>query len=191
MATVTGLTAERMLEIEAASIVDGEVVGDDLILTRHDETEINAGNVRGATGDQGVQGPPGLGLTVGTLALRPAADGTQGLYAASDEMILYGDTGVWEYIRHLNGDNVYSLPDLSGTDVVVTNTGTKPTTITYNRQAGSRLLASVIAYNADDTVNTVTHSVYAMNGTTVLYSILETYSYSSGLWTGTAVTVTP
>lgn len=56
MATVTGLTAERMLEIEAASIVDGEVVGDDLILTRHDETEINAGNVRGPIGPQGPEG---------------------------------------------------------------------------------------------------------------------------------------
>ncbi len=43
MATVTGLTAERMLEIEAASVVDGEVVGGNLILTKHDETEIDAG----------------------------------------------------------------------------------------------------------------------------------------------------
>lgn len=191
MATVTGLTAERMLEIEAASIVDGEVVGDDLILTRHDETEINAGNVRGATGPQGIQGVPGLGITVGTLAARPAANGARGMYAATDEMILFGDTGVWEYIRHLNGDTIYSLPDLTGTDVVVTNTGTKPTTITYNRQAGSRLMDSVFTYNADDTVNTITHTIYAMDGTTALYSVLETYSYSSGLWTGTAVTVTP
>lgn len=53
MATVTGLTAARMLAIEAASIVDGEVVGDDLILTKHNGTTINAGNVRGATGPAG------------------------------------------------------------------------------------------------------------------------------------------
>ena len=33
MATVTGLTADRMLAIEAASVVDGDVVGDNLILT--------------------------------------------------------------------------------------------------------------------------------------------------------------
>ena len=38
MATVTGLTADRMLEIEGASVVDGEVVGGDLILTKHDGT---------------------------------------------------------------------------------------------------------------------------------------------------------
>lgn len=47
MATITGLTAARMAAIEAASIVDGEVVGDNLILTRNDTTTINAGNVRG------------------------------------------------------------------------------------------------------------------------------------------------
>ena len=54
MATVTGLTAERMLEIEANSIVDGEVVGDNLILTKHDASTINAGSVRGPTGSPGV-----------------------------------------------------------------------------------------------------------------------------------------
>lgn len=51
MATITGLTADRMLAIEAESIVDGEVVGDHLILTKHDGTQIDAGVV---------VGPPGL-----------------------------------------------------------------------------------------------------------------------------------
>jgi len=54
MATITGLTAARMEAIEAASIVDGEVVGDNLILTKYDTTTINAGNVRGPTGSPGV-----------------------------------------------------------------------------------------------------------------------------------------
>lgn len=46
MATVTGLTAARMLEIEANSIVDGTVneIGS-LILTKHDGTQIDAGGV--------------------------------------------------------------------------------------------------------------------------------------------------
>jgi microcystin-dependent protein len=45
MATVTGLTAERMLEIEAASVVDGTINGSGhLILTTHDGTNIDAGN---------------------------------------------------------------------------------------------------------------------------------------------------
>lgn len=60
MATVTGLTAARMLEIEGKSIVEGEVIGDDLILTKYDGTTTNAGHVVGATGPQGPQGIPGV-----------------------------------------------------------------------------------------------------------------------------------
>lgn len=45
MATVTGLTAERMRQIEAGSIVDGKIdASGHLILTRYDETEIDAGD---------------------------------------------------------------------------------------------------------------------------------------------------
>lgn len=55
MATVNGLTKERMLEIEAASIVDGEVdVNGYLILEKHDGSTINAGNIKGTrTGHTG------------------------------------------------------------------------------------------------------------------------------------------
>lgn len=56
MATVTGFTAERMQNIEDATVVDGNIVGDDLILITNDATEINAGSVRGP---QGIQGPIG------------------------------------------------------------------------------------------------------------------------------------
>jgi hypothetical protein len=61
MATITGLTAERMLEIEAASVVDGDVSGDSLFLTRKDGSLINAGNVRGPVGPAG---PMGSALSV-------------------------------------------------------------------------------------------------------------------------------
>jgi hypothetical protein len=61
MATITGLTAARMLEIEAASVVDGDIVGDDLILARQDGSIINAGNVRGTLGPAG---PMGSSLSV-------------------------------------------------------------------------------------------------------------------------------
>lgn len=63
MATITGLTAARMIAIEEASVIDGEVVGDDLILTRQSGSQINAGSVRGP---QGIQGPAGSDLTVVT-----------------------------------------------------------------------------------------------------------------------------
>lgn len=57
MATVTGLTKERMEAIEAASIVDAHLDVDDLVLVRFDETEVNVGSVRGATGSPGVTEP--------------------------------------------------------------------------------------------------------------------------------------
>lgn len=55
MATVTGLTAERMEAIEAASIVDGEVNGSGhLILTTHGGATIDAGSVIGDVPEQDV-----------------------------------------------------------------------------------------------------------------------------------------
>jgi Concanavalin A-like lectin/glucanases superfamily len=61
MATVTGLTAERMLEIEAASVVDGDIVDGELILTKHDGSQVNAGSV---IGPPGPVGPVGSDLEV-------------------------------------------------------------------------------------------------------------------------------
>lgn len=67
MTIITGLTAARMLEIEAASIVDGNIVGNDLILTNHGGQTINAGNVRGI---QGLPGPIGRNRIInGDLAV--------------------------------------------------------------------------------------------------------------------------
>lgn len=54
MATVTGLTAARMLEIENASVVNGTVDGaHNLILTTKGGTPINAGYVKGTPGAPG------------------------------------------------------------------------------------------------------------------------------------------
>ncbi len=60
MATITSYTKTKIDSVEAASIVDGDIVGDDLILTRFDGVTINAGNVRGS---QGVEGPAGGEVT--------------------------------------------------------------------------------------------------------------------------------
>jgi hypothetical protein len=56
MAKVTGFTADRMLVIENETVVDGEVQGDNLILTTREGTPINAGNVRGPIGPTGPAG---------------------------------------------------------------------------------------------------------------------------------------
>jgi hypothetical protein len=57
MATVTGLTAERTLDIEANFIVGASVNGSgQLILTKNNGTTFNAGVVKGAAGAAGVSG---------------------------------------------------------------------------------------------------------------------------------------
>lgn len=69
MATVTGYTAERMKVIEDTTVVGGNVVGDNLILTKRDASVINAGSVRGP---QGIQGVPGE-VSLATLKARVPA----------------------------------------------------------------------------------------------------------------------
>ena len=64
MATITGYTAAHMDAIEASVVVDGDVVADHLILTKHDGSTIDAGNVRGATGATGATGSPNPAGTV-------------------------------------------------------------------------------------------------------------------------------
>jgi microcystin-dependent protein len=69
MATVTGFTAERMLEIEGASVIEGEIVAGNLILTKHDGTQINAGPVLGPAGPAGPPGPAGVNAIPGEVRL--------------------------------------------------------------------------------------------------------------------------
>lgn len=119
MATVTAFTAQRMQEIEDGTVVDGLVVGDDLILTRRDDSQINAGNVRGAAGPQGLQGPQGIqgpqglqgiqgpiGLTgpqgpAGTSETRPIAARLGGFGSlASGGIQVYGGPGAVDTILY-------------------------------------------------------------------------------------------
>lgn len=58
MATVTGLTAAKMLELADENIVAAEIVGDELILTTRGGALINAGVVVGDVGPTGPTGPP-------------------------------------------------------------------------------------------------------------------------------------
>lgn len=76
--TVTGLTAARMEEIEDASVVDGNVVGNNLHLVTHGGTVIDAGNVRGPIG------PSGSAFTICTSTTRPT-----GLTLADEGLAIY------------------------------------------------------------------------------------------------------
>lgn len=68
MATITGLTADRMIEIEGASVISGAIVANHLILTKFDGTTIDAGLL--PPGPQGPEGPAG-GLIPGEIKLWP------------------------------------------------------------------------------------------------------------------------
>lgn len=77
MATVTGYTAEHLEELLDESFVEAEVVGDDLILTKRGGDTVNAGDVRGPIGPNGV-GVPNGGATGRVLTKLSPADGDAG-----------------------------------------------------------------------------------------------------------------
>lgn len=72
MATVTVFTAERMQAIEDSTVVDGSVVGDNLILETRDGTPIDAGNVRGPAG---ADAAPGSVTVVADTTIIRTSDG--------------------------------------------------------------------------------------------------------------------
>lgn len=86
MATVTGLTAERMLEIEGASVISGAIVNDHLILTKFDGTTIDAGAL--PPGPTGPQGPAGVASIPGEIKAWPntvlPVQGTYGKWVWAD-----------------------------------------------------------------------------------------------------------
>jgi hypothetical protein len=84
MATVTGLTADRMIEMENATIIAGNVVGGDLILVTKDGTNINAGSVIGPIG------PAGASFIVCTSTTRPsltAGEAGKAIYETDTKLI--------------------------------------------------------------------------------------------------------
>ena len=132
MTTVTSLTADRMLAIEAASVVDGDVVGDNLILTKHDGSQINAGSVRGPQGDQG---PVGSDLSV--LNAIPVLDvgiinqiraGRQLTAADFTNMGVSAPLGLW---------NLSDLTDVSGNGRNLLNKGAVPFDVGINGAANT------------------------------------------------------
>lgn len=56
LVTVTAFTAARSLEIEETAIVEGKIVGDNLVLTNRRGEDQVAGNVRGPKGNKGDAG---------------------------------------------------------------------------------------------------------------------------------------
>jgi hypothetical protein len=121
MTTVTGLTAERMLAIEAESIVDGDISGNDLILTRKDGVQINAGNVRGPAGPTGPIGSDLSVLAAATVLdvgqLNQIRAGRQLAAVDFTNLGLSVPIGLW---------NLSDLTDASGNGRALSNKGAVP-----------------------------------------------------------------
>jgi hypothetical protein len=95
MATVTGYTAARMQEIEDSTVVDGDIIGDNLVLIRRDLVQITAGNVRGP---QGIQGPAGAtSIIICTSGTRPGAPAEgQAIYETDTNRTYIWDGTAWK-----------------------------------------------------------------------------------------------
>ena len=121
MTTVTSLTADRMLAIEAASVVDGDVIGGNLILTKHDGSQINAGPV---TGPQGPQGPVGSDLAV--LSAIPVLDVGLANQIRAGRQLGPADFGNIGLSAPLGLWNLSDLSDVSGNGRNLLNKGAVP-----------------------------------------------------------------
>ena len=85
MATITGFTSTKMQAIEDSTVVDGNIVGDNLILVTRDATQIDAGNVRGP---QGIQGPIGeVSTSAMNIAIAAAIATAHGTGAITEAML--------------------------------------------------------------------------------------------------------
>jgi len=152
MTTVTSLTADRMLAIEAASVVDGDVVGDNLILTKHDGSQINAGSVRGAPGPPGPVGSDLVVLNAISVSevgiINQIRAGRQLTAADFTNMGLSAPLGLW---------NLSDLSDVSGNGRNLINKGAVPFAAGINGAANSAAqFAGSVAqalYIADSGVN--------------------------------------
>jgi len=93
VATVTGLTAERMIAMENATVVSGAVVGSNLILHTKDGGTINAGIVAGP------MGPSGAAFIVCTSTTRPtltAPEAGKAIYETDTKLIRVWTGTVWK-----------------------------------------------------------------------------------------------
>ena len=106
MATVTVFTAARMEAIEGSSVVSGTINGSGhLILTKHDGTTLDAGDV---TGPQGPQGPVG---EVTEVELNAAIAAAHAAGAITEEQLATGSvtaikigTGAVTTVKVLDGN---------------------------------------------------------------------------------------
>lgn len=119
MATVTGFTAERMLEIQNDTVVGGSInAAGSLILSTRGGTAIDAGIIKGPQGDVGPQGKAGIpgGTTLERDALFgvPTNEPEQVFFANEAVSWFNVDTGWFETYRATTGSTGLTVPGVSG-----------------------------------------------------------------------------
>lgn len=141
MATVTGYTSTRMKEIEDAAIIDGDVVGNDLILTRYDTTQINAGSIKGSTGVAGPAGPTSIVIVTSTTRPTNPVEGLM-IYETDTDKIYTWDGTSWTLPKNVAG-GILGVP---GTTIVgqsvTTETDLTGLTVTATIGASRRIKLS-------------------------------------------------
>lgn len=135
MTKVTGFTAERMKVVEGESVIDGEVVGNNLHLIQRKGTVINAGAV------QGIPGPAGTNGTNGTNGAQgPAGKDGVGIPTAGTTGQILAKKSTTDYDSQWQ--NPYSLPSDMPLGFIGTLTG--PAVITDSGTANTLLVDLVI-----------------------------------------------
>lgn len=175
MATVTGFTAERMLQIEKTTVVDGEVVGDDLHLMTREGLVIDAGNVRGPIGPQGPMGEVTDADLANAMAATRVPSGSMTMFAGDNApsgwLICDGsaiDRTTYADLFSIlgtkyglgNGTTTFNLPDLQNRFPV--GRGPAPWSDILNEKGGSKDL--IVVSHTHSTPNH-THSASGSAGT--------------------------
>lgn len=175
MATVTGLTATRMLAIEAASVVSGAVDGTThhLILTKHDASTIDAGNVQGPVG-------PGLKTTSGTPSSGTGIDGEMRIDPSTG--LIYGPkaSGAWPA-----GVQLTRGMEVVKTRWAATVLGQNFTSTTFADITGANAQFTMPSVGGVDTYMYLPYIYIATYGTAPMVKSLARYSTDGGTNWGT------
>jgi phage-related tail fiber protein len=140
MATATVFSATRSQAIEDAAIVDGSVVGDNLILERNDGTPIDAGNVRGPqgdTGDTGATGAPGLDAAFRVKAATTANITLSGTQTIDGVSCVAGDRVLVKDQSTASGNGIYVVAAGSWTRATDADAVAELGAATVNVQSGT------------------------------------------------------
>lgn len=202
MATVTGLTAERMLEIEGATVISGEIVADHLILNKFDGTTVDAGLL--PPGPAGPTGPSGSNSIPGEIKVWPSgvlpSQGSYGKWVWADGSIYSSATypiaaghihSNWRTAHGQSdpGGGNFRVPDLRG--LVLAGLDQMPGGIRANRM--TRAVAITIAAKTGEETHVVTIAEMPTHTHTITLSggHIHTYECNCTGGIGSAGSVTP